>query len=170
MNMEFNKLFAAFLVAGIVAATAGFVSNLAYHPAQLAEDAYPIEVADAAPADGAAAPAGPEPIAEFMATADAARGKDLTKVCAACHTFDQGGANRVGPNLWHVVGGKHAHADGFAYSDAMKAKSAEVWDHEALNAFLWNPRKAVPGTKMVFAGMKKPEDRAAMIKYLETLK
>jgi cytochrome c len=111
-----------------------------------------------------------EPIDELMATADIAQGEKLAKVCAACHTFDKGGANRVGPNMWGIVGAKHAHIDGFAYSDALKAKSAEVWDVEALNQFLWNPKKAIPGTKMGYAGMKKPEDRAALIKWLETLK
>ena len=105
-----------------------------------------------------------------MAAADIAHGERLSKVCAACHTFDKGGANRVGPNLWGIVGAKHAHIEGFAYSDAMKAKSAEAWTRDALNEFLWNPRKALPGTKMVYAGMRKPEDRAAMVKYLESLK
>ncbi|MDP2205358.1 MAG: cytochrome c family protein [Alphaproteobacteria bacterium] len=170
MNMEFNKLFAAALVAGIVAMLAGFVANHAYLPEKLKENAYPIEVTEVAAGGEAAAPAGPEPVGDLLASADVAHGEKLSKVCAACHTFNSGGANRVGPNLWHVVGGKHAHAAGFAYSDAMKAKAGEVWTVEALNEFLWNPRKALPGTKMVYAGMKKPEDRAAMIKYLESLK
>lgn len=171
MSMEFNKIFAALLVAGIVAMLAGFISTIAYHPADLKENSFPIEVAEAADAAGAdAAPAGPEPIADLMAAADIAHGERLSKVCAACHTFDKGGANRVGPNLWGIVGAKHAHIEGFAYSDAMKAKSAEAWTRDALNEFLWNPRKALPGTKMVYAGMRKPEDRAAMVKYLESLK
>lgn len=171
MNMEFNKIFAAVILAGIVAMLSGFVANLSYQPKTLKENAYPIEVADATGGEAAAAgPTGPEPVDGLMAAADVAHGEKLSKVCAACHTFDQGGANRVGPNLWHVVGGKHAHAAGFAYSDAMKSKAGETWTVEALNEFLWNPRKALPGTKMVYAGMKKPEDRAAMIKYLDSLK
>lgn len=171
MNMEFNKLFAALLVAGIVAMLSGFISHKMYTPEALKENAFPVEIAEAATAGGeVAAPAGPEPVGDLIATADIAHGEKLSKVCAACHTFDNGGPNRVGPNLWHVVGGKHAHAAGFAYSDAMKAKAGEVWTVEALNEFLWNPKKAIPGTKMVYAGMKKPEDRAAMIKYLESLK
>jgi cytochrome c len=170
MNMEFNKLFAAVLVAGIIAMLAGFIASHAYMPEKLKENAYPIEVTEVVGGGEAAAPAGPEPVGDLLASADVAHGEKLSKVCAACHTFDNGGANRVGPNLWNVVGGKHAHAVGFAYSDAMKAKAGEVWTVEALNEFLWNPRKALPGTKMVYAGMKKPEDRAAMIKYLESLK
>lgn len=170
MNMEFNKIFAAVLVAGIVAMLAGFISTIVYHPQALQENAFPVEIADAAAPGEATAPAGPEPIEELMASAEAAHGERLARVCAACHTFDSGGANRVGPNLWGIVGNKHAHISGFAYSDAMKARAEEVWTRDALNEFLWNPRRALPGTKMVYAGMRKPEDRAAMIKYLESLK
>lgn len=171
MNMETNKIFAALLVAGIVAMLGGFVTERIFHQAPLAENAFPITVAEAAStAGGPAAPAGPEPIEELLATADVAEGEKLSKVCAACHTFDKGGAMKVGPNLHGIVGAPHAHMAGFAYSDAMKAKSGEAWTRDALNEFLWNPKKALPGTKMVYAGMKKPEQRAAMIKWLETLK
>jgi cytochrome c len=171
MNMEFNKIFAALLLAGIIAMLAGFVSGIAYHPKNLKENAFPIDVPEVQTADGgAAAPAAPEPIEDLIAGADIAHGEKLSKVCAACHTFDAGGAARVGPNLHGIMGAKHAHMGGFAYSDAMKAKAGETWTREAINEFLWNPKKAIPGTKMVYAGMKKPEDRAAMVKYLESLK
>lgn len=171
MNMETNKIFAALLVAGIVAMLGGFVTQHIFPPEKLSENAYPIEVADADPAAGGdAAPAGPEPIEDLMASADIAEGEKLFRVCAACHTSEKGGPNKVGPNLFRIVGAPHAHIDGFAYSDAMKAKSGEAWTREALNEFLWNPRKALPGTKMVYVGMRRPEQRAAMIKWLETLK
>jgi len=170
MSMEFNKLFAAILVAGIVAMLAGFIADVMTHRAHPAENAFPIEVAESAATGGAVAAAGPEPVDEFMKTADIDKGQKLTKVCAACHTFNAGGANKVGPNLWNVTGRGHGHAKGFTYSDAMQAKALEKWDRDALNHFLWSPKKAVPGTKMVFAGIKKPEDRAAVIKYLESLK
>jgi cytochrome c len=172
MNIEQNKIFAAVIVAGIVAMSSGLISEFLVHPKKLAENAYKVEVTETvdAGAGAAAAPQVAEPIDALMAGADIAQGEKLAKVCAACHTFDKGGANRVGPNMWGIVGAKHAHAAGFAYSDAIKAKSGEVWDTEALNQFLWNPKKAIPGTKMGYAGMKKPEDRAALIKWLETLK
>lgn len=170
MNMETNKIFAALLVAGITAMLGGFVTKQIFHHEPLAENAFPIEVTEATATGADAAPAGPEPIADLMAAADPAEGEKLSKVCAACHTFDKGGAAKVGPNLFHIVGGPHAHMQGFTYSDAMKAKAGETWTQEALNEFLWNPKKAIPGTKMVYAGMKKPEQRAAMIKWLETLK
>ena len=91
-------------------------------------------------------------------------------MCAACHTLGKGEPARIGPNLFGIVGNHHAHMAGFAYSDAMQALSKETWDTKHLNHFLWNPRKTIPGTKMTFAGLKKAQDRADVIKYLETLK
>ncbi|MDD9901067.1 MAG: cytochrome c family protein [Alphaproteobacteria bacterium] len=170
MNMELNKAFAALLTAGIIACFTGVGARMLVHPEMSGHDAYAIEAAE----DGAggavvAVATGPEPIADLMAGADIARGEKLFKVCAACHTVDKGGPHRVGPNLAGVVGRKPAAAAGFAYSDALQSKGG-VWDIDALNAFLWKPKKAVPGTKMVYAGMKKPEDRAAMIKWLQQQK
>jgi cytochrome c len=171
MNDKYNNLFAGFLLAGIIAMSAGFAAKGLYNPQELKEDAYPVEVADAAAGGAgaaAAAPAVAEPIDALLATADLAHGEKLSKMCTACHSFDVGGANKVGPNLAGIVGAKHAHIPSFKYSDALQAKASEVWTVEALNQFLWNPRKAIPGTKMAFAGLKKPEDRAAMIKWLQT--
>lgn len=169
MNMESNKILAAFLVAGIVAMMAGFVSHLAYFQEPLAENAFKIEAADAGAGAvaGAAAPQVAEPIDDLLAAADIAQGEKLAKMCAACHTFDKGGANRVGPNLAGIFGAGKAKVAGFAYSDALKAKGGN-WGVAELNEFLWNPKKSVPGTKMAFAGLKKPEDRAAMVKYMQS--
>lgn len=171
MNMEFNKIFAALLVAGIVATLGGFLAREFVHPKHLEENAYKIEAAEADTSSVAGAPAAaPEPIGDLMAAADPAHGEKVAKVCAACHSFDQGGANKVGPNLFGVFNGPHAHKGDFTYSEAMKAKQGEKWTEDALNHFLWNPKKAIPGTKMVFAGIKKPEDRAALVKWLEAQK
>lgn len=169
MSPQMNNIFAAILIAGIVAMLAGFVSHIVYHPKPLEAEAYPIAALETAPAaGGVAAPATAEPIDDLLASADPAQGEKLFKVCAACHTIDAGGPNRVGPNLAGITKAGHAHAAGFAYSDAMKAKAGAPWTVEELNAFLWNPKKTLPGTKMAYAGMKKPEDRAAMIKYLQS--
>lgn len=97
-----------------------------------------------------------------------AKGEKLSKACMACHSFDKGGPNKIGPNLWGIYNDKIAHLDNYAYSDAM-ANFGGQWDIEALNAFLWKPKKYMPGTKMNYIGMKKAEDRAAIVKYLQSL-
>jgi len=170
MLMELNKAFGAVLLALLVALLSGFASRVLVAPQPPAQPGYVVQAAaggDAAPA-AAAAPAGPAPIEPLLAAANVEAGKAGTKACAACHTFDKGGASRVGPNLYGVVGGPHAHVDGFAYSDAMKSQGG-VWDYEALNKFLANPKAAVPGTKMAFAGIRNDQDRANLIAYLRTL-
>ncbi|MDF3025654.1 MAG: cytochrome c [Alphaproteobacteria bacterium] len=170
MNMESNKILAAILVAGIIGMLAGFVSHKLYHPQHLEKDAYEIAAAEGGGGGGPAAVEQTEPEPIDIAAADVVKGEKLAKVCASCHSFDNGGPNKVGPNLFGIVGNKHAHSATFAYSDAMKAESAKKWDYDALNKFLWSPKKGIPGTKMSFAGIKKPEDRAAVIKWLETQK
>ena len=106
----------------------------------------------------------PVDVAALMASADAAAGEAVFKKCGSCHKLD--GSDGVGPHLNGVVGRNHGSAEGFAYSEAMLAKAAEPWSEEALFAFLENPKQALPGTKMAFAGLPKPEDRANVIAYL----
>lgn len=168
-NLENNKIFAAVLVAGITAMLAGFIAEQVTHQDKLENDAYPIEAVETAAGGEVVEETGPEPIDEFLATADIAKGESLSKACAACHSFDNGGPNKIGPNLWHVVGGPKAHMKDFAYSSALEEMGG-TWDYESLNAFLWKPKKFVPGTKMNYIGLKKPEDRAAVIKWLDSLK
>lgn len=166
MDMEQNKILAAILTAGIIGMLAWFVSHKLYEPEMLAENAYKVEVADTAPAAGGAVPAGPEPIEALLATADPAKGEQVSKICASCHSFNKADGHRIGPNLAGVFGRTPGTAEGYAYSDGMKAKGG-TWNAASLNEFLWNPKKAVAGTKMTFAGLKKPEERAALIKWLQ---
>ncbi len=172
-NMEFNKIFAAFLVAALVAGLSGFVAAQltggGEHGGHGEEKfAYVIEAAEETGSAGGAAPVA-EPILALLAAADAARGQQVAKACAACHTFDKGGANGTGPALWDVVNRAKASHGGFTYSDAMKAHASEKWTYAELNKFLWKPKAAVKGTAMNFVGIKKPEDRAALIAWLRTL-
>ena len=169
-GMEFNKIFAAILVAGIIAMLGGFVAKQLVHPHELAEDkfAYNVEAAEDAGAAGGGKAAMAEPILAMIAAADAAKGEKLSKTCAACHTFTKGGPAGVGPNLWNVVNGPKDHMPGYAYSGALLEKGGNVWTYAELNKFLWKPKAYAPGTKMSFAGLKKPEDRAALLAWLRT--
>lgn len=164
-NMSLNTLLASVLVAGIVGMLAGFISRQLITPEYPHEASFPIEVTETAGTGGAAGPSGPEPILGLIAGADLAKGESLSKQCTACHDFANGGADRVGPNLWGVVGGPKAHRAGFAYSDDLKAAGGN-WNYDDLNRFLWKPKSLIAGTKMNFIGIKKPEDRAAMIAWL----
>ncbi len=166
-SFEFNKIFAAILTAGIIAALGGFIAEQIVHPKMLAEDAVPIEGLEGGAGGGAAGPTGPQPIMALIAAADVAKGEKLSKACAACHSFESGGPNKVGPGLHGILGAaKGAHA-GFEYSADMKAKGG-TWDYDALNHFLYKPKDYIKGTKMNFAGLKKAEDRAAIIAWLRT--
>lgn len=165
-GFELNKVFAALLVAGIIAMFGGFVAEVTMHPHELHEDAVAIDGAPVAAAG--VTEAMPEPIMHLIAAADITTGEKLSKACAACHSFDKGGANKVGPNLWGVVGSSKGHVSSFGYSDGMLAKGGN-WDYDSLNKFLWKPKKYIDGTKMNYVGIKKSEDRAAMIAWLKTL-
>ncbi|RJF86192.1 cytochrome c family protein [Sphingomonas cavernae] len=123
------------------------------------------------PAAGAAAavPAAPPPdLGTLLASADPARGKSVAGVCASCHTFDQGGADRTGPNLWGVVGRDVASHSGFAYSPAIGTHPGN-WTYEELDRYLASPARAIPGNKMAFAGIRRPQDRANLLAYLGSL-
>ena len=94
------------------------------------------------------------------------RGAKIYKRCRACHTLEDGGKNKVGPNLWGIYGAKTAAKEGYAYSKAMKAADI-IWDEETLDAYLKRPSKYMPGTKMSFIGLKNQEDRDAVQAYMK---
>lgn len=107
-----------------------------------------------------------KPIAFYLASADPAKGADVFKKCAACHNATKGGPNALGPNLWGLMGEKiGAGHGGFAFSDALKSKAGN-WDWQSMSDWLKSPKAFAPGTKMTFAGLSKPEDRANVIAYL----
>ena len=120
------------------------------------------EVADAAPAAGGGA--GVVEVTNF-ALGDVAKGAEVFKKCASCHNVTPGGANGIGPALHGVMGQKHGHSAGFAYSEGLLAKPGN-WDFASMDAWLAAPKKYVAGTKMSFAGLSKASDRADVIVYL----
>lgn len=136
-------------------------SGMIYHSGKPTKEGYPVE-GEAGPDDGAAVV---EPIANRLAKADVAKGQASFAKCSACHSITQGGANGVGPNLWDSLGKPHGHVAGFAYSDALKAVPGN-WDFAGMDAWLASPRKYAAGTKMTFAGLSDPQERANVIAYL----
>ena len=169
-SLEFNKALAAVLTAGIIASGVGVLSRMIYHPVVPEERAYPIDMA-AVEASGDEAAQEQEQameLSELLAVASADSGQAVAKKCTACHTFEQGGANKIGPALWGVVGRDIASLPDFSYSSALGEKQG-VWDYEALNEFVTSPKGWAPGTKMTFAGLSKPQDRGDLLLYLRSL-
>ena len=167
----FNKIAAGILSAALLAMGLGALSGGLYQTDELEQHAYVISTGEpvAASSAGAAAPAGPEPVSALLAAADIAKGeKTAAKKCGSCHTFNDGGSTKQGPNLFGIMGRAKAGVAGFGYSSAM-ANFGGDWSYEDMNGFLAKPKKFIPKTKMAFPGFKKVGDRANVIAYLRTL-
>lgn len=168
-SFTLNKAAGAVLMVLILTMGVGIVSDIIFHPTIPGKPGYEIVVASVE--DGTSqveAVPEVEPISERLIVASASDGEKVAKKCAACHDFSQGGANKVGPALWDIVGRKPGGHEGFGYSAAMVAYGEEnpEWSYEELDHFLLAPKKHLPGTSMGFAGLRKPDDRADMIAYL----
>ncbi|MBA3897199.1 MAG: cytochrome c family protein [Sphingomonadaceae bacterium] len=167
MDSRSNLVAMMVLGAGIVALGATIVTGEYFHPERPEKPGYVVEGVEAEGGDGGAA-AAPVPIATLLPTADAAKGAEVFKKCTSCHTINQGGANGIGPNLYGTLGEAIGQGKGgFAFSDALKGVGGK-WDFEKMNAWLTSPRALAPGTKMTFAGLSKPEDRANVILYVNS--
>ncbi len=136
-----------------------------------ADKAEPTEMAATAPAEEPAASEPAGGVLAMIGSQDVADGQKVARKCKACHAFDEGGKNKSGPPLWNIVNKAVATAEGFRYSKAMKdyAEGGKSWTYEELDAYLAAPKKHIPKTKMAFAGLKKEEDRAAILAYLRSL-
>jgi cytochrome c len=158
-SFEFNKIAGAFLLALLTTTVIGYAGNALIHPTKLEKNAFAIDTSAvaAAPAAGAA-------------PADA--GKTVAqRQCASCHSFDKGGRNAVGPNLWNVMAAQKGRNETFKYSQALQASAKQAgddgkWTYENVNAFLANPKAYMNGTLMAYAGLRSAQDRANLIAYL----
>jgi cytochrome c len=164
MSDRFNTIAGWALFAGIIALGSGIISSKIFHDGRPDPMGYAIEGVEAEGAGGASGPS----LNTLLASADVAAGEKVFAKCVACHTVNQGGANGIGPNLWAVMGDPIGHGrGGFAFSDALK-KVGGNWTFEQMDKWLASPRAFANGTKMSFAGLSKPEDRANIIAYLNT--
>jgi len=167
-SFEINKILGAFLFTCLLLVALSITAGAIFSPQLPAKAGYEIAVQEH-PSAGKAAAAAPEaPIETLLASADPARGENTAKQCQACHTFEKGGPNRTGPNLWGVVGRPRASEAGFNYSAAMKAKGGS-WSIDELSQFLTSPRGYIPGTAMTFNGLPRGPQRADVIAYLNSL-
>ncbi len=182
---ELNKIVGAILGATLFALILGFVADLIFArhdspetpvflvgaPAEHTPDGEPADMADDAVAEGTTEAAGEtarsDGVLALLADADIAAGEKAAKKCVACHSFDEGGAQKVGPNLWDIVDSDVAATEGFSYSTVLNELVGD-WTYQALDGFLAAPKQFAKGTKMAFPGIKDPQDRANVIAYLRS--
>ena len=163
MDDRTNTIAGWVLAACVGALGLSIASGMYFHAESPEKPGFPVEGAET---EGGGAVE--VPIATLLATADPAKGAEVFKKCAACHTINQGGANGIGPNLWGTMGEEIGHGKaGFAFSDAL-AKVGGSWDFDKMSAWLTSPRKFAPGTKMTFAGLGNAQDRANLLVYMNS--
>lgn len=170
-NLGLNKIFASVLLAGIAILGVRNLVDVVYHPSEISDAGYTVNTptASSGQSDTKAFDINTIDVGLLLATADIESGKKIAKKCIACHTLEKGGHNKVGPNLWDIVGKNKAHlGDKFAYSKGLISQGG-VWDYESLFHFLYKPSQYIKGTKMSFIGLSKPEQLADMVLYLHSL-
>jgi cytochrome c len=169
-SFELNKILGAVLGTCLFVLALNIGAHALFSAPKPEKQGYAIAAAEPEAGKGGAAElqAAPEPIEALLQKASAERGATVAKQCGACHSFEKNGPNKVGPDLYGVVGRKRAAHEGFNYSAAMKAKGGE-WTFDELNKFLQGPQKYIPGTAMSFAGLARDSQRADVIEYLRTL-
>jgi cytochrome c len=166
-SFEWNKIAGWTLAALIAVLGLVIVSGYIYDTSPPEKQGYVVEGVEIEAEAGAPAEV-EKPIAFFLASASAEKGANVFKKCAACHTITKGGANGIGPNLWGIMGNTHAHIAGFGYSDAMLATKGQPWGWDEMDKWIKSPKAYIPGNKMSFAGISKPQDRADLFVYLNS--
>lgn len=171
-DLTFNKIFGGVLLTGLVIFGLREVSDIAFKKHEVEKPGYAIAVEeDTGGAGAAAAEVAPDWGSVLLLPANIEAGKAVAAKCTSCHNFDSGGPNGTGPNLYGTLGKKPGTHPGFAYSASMTDFGSKnpVWDYDHVDQFLKAPGKYISGTKMTFAGLKKQEDRIAVIAYLHSL-
>ncbi|MET0279323.1 MAG: cytochrome c family protein [Pseudorhodoplanes sp.] len=168
-SFELNKILGAVLATCLGLLSLNIAAGAVFTPSKVEKPGYVIAVPDEPAAGGEAAKPEPaEPIAVRLASSDPKKGEAAAKQCASCHTFEKGGPNRVGPNLFGIVDRPKASVPGFNYSAALKAKGGN-WSYDDLDHFITNPKGWLPGTNMGYAGLGRGGQRADLINYLHSL-
>lgn len=168
-DLTFNKIAGGVLAAGLVIFGLRELTTIAFHKEAPEKAGYAVAIQEETN-EGPAAEVAPDWGTVLLDPANAVAGQAVSAKCASCHSFTQGGANGTGPNLYGTLGKPPAFHAGYAYSAAFTGYAAgKTWTFDEMDAFLKAPQKHVPGTKMTFIGLKKQEERVAMIAYLQTL-
>jgi cytochrome c len=168
-SFELNKILGAILGTCLMTLALNIGAGAIFAPEKPAKPGYAIAVKTPGEGEKPAAKQPEEPMEAMMASASVEKGQAIAKQCQACHTFEKGGPNRVGPNLWSIVGSPRGEdRGGFNFSAAMRAK-AGTWTFSELYQFLANPRGYIPGTAMTYAGLSRGQQRADVIAYLNSL-
>ena len=166
--LKFNKIAAAVLCGVLLIMVFGKIGNFIVNPITEVTNAYPIEVPEGSSTKSKEVKAVViEPITALLVSANIDSGQKISKKCVACHGFDAGGGNKVGPNLYNIVNKDQGKVGDYAYSKTLAALSGK-WSYEELNKFLYKPKLYAKGTKMNYAGLSKVKDRANLIAWLRT--